>query len=113
MVMKTLARKTAAAALVLGSFGFGAGLLAAPAGAATRTTVVAAMKAKSWTGKVDSVVSKKHEFTMSADGKMYSVKWDSMTKWSKKLSAKTIKKGDKVTVTGTKMGSHIKASKIS
>lgn len=112
--MNTFARRVAAASLALGSLGFAVGIASEPAGAATRpAAVVKTAMRGTWHGTVDSVDKKMHKFTITCrNKKMYGVKYDAMTKWTM-LKADELKKGRKVTVTGSLSKGTIKATKIS
>ncbi len=109
-MFRTLAKLGVPVVLAVGSITLAAG--AAPAGAATSSSHgVVAHSSVTWAGVVDSVTPSKHRFVYTWDGYRYTVTYSSKTKWSKG-SAKSLKKGLHVTVTGNVNGSTIAATKI-
>ena len=108
---RLITRLALPATLALGSLGLVAG--ASPATAAQ--TSHATMATKTWHGKIDKLAAKMgttEAFTMPVDMKVYVVHYDSMTHWVMG-TAKNIKVGALVTVTGTLSGKTIAAAKLS
>jgi len=110
---RPVARLGVPAALALGALGLGFGVVASPATAAP--TSHASTATKTWHGKINKLDAKMgttEAFTMTVDMKAYVVHYDSMTHWVMG-TAKNIKVGALVTVTGTLSGKTITAGKLS
>ncbi len=112
-MQRLIARLVLPATLTLGSLGLGLGVVASPANAAPSRH--ATMATKTWHGKItklDAKMGTTEAFTMTVDMKTYVVHYDSMTHWVMG-TAKNIKVGARVTVTGTLTGKTIAAAKLS
>jgi hypothetical protein len=99
--------------LLVGSLGLGLVAVAAPATAAPTSHATSATK--TWHGKIvklDAKMGTTEAFSMTVDMKVYVVHYDSMTHWGMG-TAKNIKVGALVTVTGTLSGKTIAAAKLS
>jgi hypothetical protein len=110
---RSIARLALPATLAIGTLGFGLGVLTTPATAAQ--VARATMAAKSWHGKIvklDAKMGTTEAFSMTVGKKVYVVHYDSMTHWVMG-TAKNIKVGALVTVTGTLSGTTIAAAKLS
>ena len=95
---KISARVVTPAALVIGSLGFGAALLSAPAGASTHATAkTGAVTAKTYSGVVKSANMAKGTFTLASGTTRYNVHFATSTKFTKDTAA-DIKVGTTVTV---------------
>jgi hypothetical protein len=109
---RPITRLVLPATLALGSLGLGLLAVATPATAASASH--AAMD-KTWHGKItklDAKMGTTEAFTMTVDMKVYVVHYDAMTHWVMG-TAKNIKVGALVTVTGTLSGTTIAAAKLS
>ncbi|HTT59508.1 MAG TPA: hypothetical protein VMF33_05620 [Acidimicrobiales bacterium] len=110
---RPIAKLAVSTALALGTTGLGLGILASSATAATTSHATTATK--TWHGKItklDAKMGTTEAFTMTVDMKAYVVHYDSMTHWVMG-TAKDIKVGALVTVTGTLKGTTITAGKLS
>jgi hypothetical protein len=110
---RLITRLVLPATLALGSLGVGLVAVASPATATPASHATTATK--TWHGKVDKLDAKMgttEAFSMTVDMKVYVVHYDSMTHWVMG-SAKNIKVGALVTVTGTLSGKTIAAAKLS
>jgi hypothetical protein len=108
---RLITRLVLPATLTLGSLGLG--LVASPANAAPTSHATTATK--TWHGKIvklDAKMGTMEGFSMTVDMKVYVVHYDSMTHWVMG-TAKNIKVGTLVTVTGTLSGKTIAAAKLS
>jgi hypothetical protein len=109
---RLITRLVLPATLALGTFGLSLGALASPATAAQ--TNHATMATKTWHGKIvklDAKMGTTEAFSMTVGKKVYVVHYDSMTHWVMG-TAKNIKVGALVTVTGTLSGKTIAAAKL-
>ena len=107
---RLITRLALPATLAIGSLGLVA--LASPATAAPQSH---ATMSKTWHGKIvklDAKMGTTEAFSMTVDMKVYVVHYDSMTHWVMG-TAKNIKVGALVTVTGTLSGKTIAAAKLS
>jgi hypothetical protein len=110
---RLITRLVVPATLVVASLGLGLVAVASPATAAP--TSHATMATKTWHGKIvklDAKMGTTEAFSMTVDMKVYVVHYDSMTHWEMG-TAKNIKVGALVTVTGTLSGKTIAAAKLS
>jgi len=108
-VLRRIARLALPAALAVGSLTM---LVGAPSsGAAVRTHGVVAPMTVTWAGVVDSVTLSKHRFVYTWDGYRYTVTYTTKTKFVGG-TARKLKKGLHVTVTGNLKGNVIAATKI-
>ncbi len=110
---RPIARLAVPAALALGALGLGLGVVASTATAAQTSHATTADK--TWHGKItklDAKMGTTEAFSMTVDMKVYVVHYDSMTHWVMG-TAKNIKVGALVTVTGTLKGTTITAGKLS
>jgi hypothetical protein len=108
---KTFSSAVAALAVAAGSFGVVATTLAIQSSPASATE----MMTHSWHGTVEKVNAKmgsEESFSLKVGMKTYKVDYTTMTKFTMG-SAKDVKVGAMVSVTGTLSGSTIKASKLS
>jgi hypothetical protein len=99
------------AALVLGSLGLGVTLASGPAGAAEHAHTT---KQHSWHGTISKINAKMgttSSFSFGSGSKTYVVHWDAMTHFTMG-TAKNIKVGALVTVTGTLKGMTIAGTKL-
>ncbi len=110
---RLITRLVLPATLALGTLGLGLGVAAAPAFAAQKSHATTAIK--TWHGKIvklDAKMGTTEAFSMTVDMKVYVVHYDAMTHWVMG-TAKNIKVGALVTVTGTLSGKTIAAAKLS
>jgi hypothetical protein len=110
---RLITRLVLPATLALGTLGLGLGVAAAPAFAAQKSHATTATK--TWHGKIvklDAKMGTTEAFSMTVDMKVYVVHYDAMTHWVMG-TAKNIKVGALVTVTGTLSGKTIAAAKLS
>jgi hypothetical protein len=110
---RLITRLVLPAALVVASLGLGLVAVASPATAAPTSHATTATK--TWHGKIvklDAKMGTTEAFSMTVDMKVYVVHYDSMTHWVMG-TAKNIKVGALVTVTGTLSGKTIAAAKLS
>jgi len=108
-MLARISRYALPAALALGLISVAGAPVAASA--AARPEAVTTHYTVTWAGVVNSVNVKQHRFVYTWDGGKYTVTYTSKTKWSKG-TAKSLKKGLHVTVTGNLKGSTIAATKI-
>lgn len=110
---RLITRLVLPATLALGTLSFGLGVVALPATAAP--TSHATMATKTWHGKIvklDAKMGTTEAFSMTVGMKTYVVHYDSMTHWVMG-TAKNVKVGALVTVTGTLSAKTIAAAKLS
>ena len=110
---RLITRLVLPATLALGTLGLGFGVAAAPAVAAQKSHPTTTTK--TWHGKIvklDAKMGTTEAFSMTVDMKVYVVHYDAMTHWVMG-TAKNIKVGALVTVTGTLSGKTIAAAKLS
>ena len=110
---RLITRLVLPATLALGTLSFGLAVAASPATAAP--TSHATMATKTWHGKIvklDARMGTTEAFSMTVGMKTYVVHYDSMTHWVMG-TAKNIKVGALVAVTGTLSAKPIAAAKLS
>ena len=110
---RLITRLVLPATLALGTLSFGLAVAASPATAAP--TSHATMATKTWHGKIvklDARMGTTEAFSMTVGMKTYVVHYDSMTHWVMG-TAKNIKVGALVAVTGTLSAKTIAAAKLS
>jgi ABC-type proline/glycine betaine transport system substrate-binding protein len=105
-VLRGIARLALPAALAVGSLALATG---APASAAAPSHATVAPHSVTWPGVVDSVNLAKHRFVFTWAGYRYTVTYTSKTKFTNG-TAKKLKKGLHVTVTGSLKGSTVLAA---
>ena len=103
---KTLNRAVASAMLAAGSLGVSA-VVALPTGSASAATAAA----RTYSGTVKTLDTAKDTFTIKSGSKVYTVDFTAKTKWTK-LTSKTLKTGNPVSVTGALAGTVIRAIRI-
>jgi hypothetical protein len=109
---RLITRLVVPATLTLGTLGLGLGAVASSASAAPAAH--ATMATHTWHGKIvklDEKMGTTEAFTMTVHMKTYVVHYDSMTHWVMG-SAKDIKVGALISVTGTLSGKTIAAAKL-
>ncbi len=103
---KTLSRAVVSTMLAAGSLGL-VTVVALPMESASAATAAA----KTYSGTVKTLDTAKDSFTIKSGSKVYTVDFTAKTKWTK-LTSKTLKAADPVSVTGTLAGTVIKATSI-
>lgn len=109
-MLRRIARLVVPAALAVGSLSLAIGAPASGA-AAVRSHAAVARTTVTWAGVVDTVNLKKHHFVYTWDGGRYTVTYSARTKFTNG-TAKKLRKGLNVTVTGSLRGNLIAATKI-